>query len=64
MKEVVWFFTYIKEITLRQNNKEVYKLCREMKPVARINLDAKALLNQKNYILKAQRLTFILRHFI
>jgi hypothetical protein len=25
--------------------------------VARINLDAKALLNQKNYILKAQRLT-------
>ena len=56
MKEVVWFFTYIKEITLRQNNKEVYKLCRERKPVAKINLDAKALLNHKNYILKAQRL--------
>jgi len=27
--------------------------------VARINLDAKALLNQKNYILKVQRLTAV-----
>ena len=27
--------------------------------MARINLDTKALLNQKNYILKAQRLTAV-----
>jgi len=59
MKKVVWCFTYIKEMTLRENYKEVYKLWRERKPVARINLDAKALLNQKNYILKAQRLTAV-----
>ena len=59
MKEVVWCFTYIKEMTLRENYKEVYKLWRERNPVARINLDAKALLNQKNYILKAQRLTAV-----
>ena len=32
---------------------------RERNPVARINLDAKALLNQKKYILKAQRLTAV-----
>ena len=59
MKEVVWCFTYIKEMTLRENYKEVYKLWRERNPVARINLDAKALLNQKNCILKAQRLTAV-----
>ena len=59
MKEVVWCFTYIKEMTLRENYKEVYKLWRERNPVARINLEAKALLNQKNYILKAQRLTAV-----
>jgi len=45
-------FTNIKEMTLGENYKEVYKLWRERNPVARINLDAKALLNQKNYILK------------
>jgi len=59
MKEVVWCFTYIKEMTLRENYKEVYKLWRERNTVARINLDAKALLNQKNYILKAQSLTAV-----
>jgi len=45
-----------KKKTLRENYKEVYKLWRERNPVARINLDAKALLNQKKYILKAQKL--------
>ena len=59
MKEVVWCFTYIKEKILRENYKEVYKLWRERNTVATINLDAKALLNQKNYILKAQRLTAV-----
>ena len=59
MKEVVRCFTYTKEMTLRENYKEVYKLWRERNPVARINLDAKTLLNQKNYILKAQRLTAV-----
>ena len=59
MKEVLWCFTYIKEMTLRENYKEVYKLWRERNPVARINVDAKVLLNQKNYILKAQRLTAV-----
>jgi len=59
IKEVVWCFTYIKEMTLREKYKEIYKLWRERKPVARINLDAKALLKQKNYILKAHRLTAV-----
>jgi len=59
MKEVVWCFTYIKEMTLGVNYKEVYKLWGERNQVARINVDAKALLNQKNYIIKAQRLTAV-----
>ena len=37
MKEVVWCFTYIKEMTLRQNYKEVYKLWRERNPLSRIS---------------------------
>jgi len=59
MKEVVWCFAYIKEKTLRENYKEAYKLWRERNPVTRINMDVKALLNQKNYILKAKRLTAV-----
>jgi len=57
MKEVLWCFAYIKENTLRENYKEVYKLWRERKPVTKMNIDAKALFNQKNYISKAPRIT-------
>ena len=57
MKEVLWCFTYIKENTLEENYKEAYKLWRERNPMTRMNIDAKALLNQKNYILKAKRIT-------
>jgi len=56
MKELLWFFTYIKENTLIENYKDAYKLWRERNAVTRMNIDAKALLNQKNYILKAKRI--------
>jgi len=42
---------YIKEKTLRENYKEVYKIWRERNPVTRKNIVAKALLNKKKYIL-------------
>jgi len=58
MKEVLWCFMYIKEKTL-ENYKEAYKLWRERNPMTRMNIDAKALLNQKNYILKAKRTTAV-----
>jgi len=45
--------------TLRENNKEAYKLWRERNPMTRMNVDAKGLLNQKNYILKAKRITAV-----
>jgi len=59
MKEVLWIFTYTKEKTLGENNNEVYKLWKERNPMTRKNIDAKALLNQKNYILQAKRITSI-----
>jgi len=59
MEEVLWCFMYIKEKTLRENYKEVYKLGRERNPVTRMNIDGKALLNHKKYILKAQRITTV-----
>ena len=59
MKEVLWCYMYIKEKTLGENYKEAYKLWRERNPVSRMNIDAKALFNQKNYILKAKRIPAI-----
>jgi hypothetical protein len=56
MKEVLWCFTYIKEKALGENYKEAYKLWRERNPMTRMNIDAKATLNQKKYILKAERI--------
>ena len=57
MKEVLWCFTYIKEKALGENNKEAYKLWRDRNPMTRFNIDAKVLLNEKNYILRAKRIT-------
>ena len=50
---------YTKEKTLGENSKEAYKLWRERNPLMTMNMDAKGLLNQKNYILKAKRITAV-----
>ena len=55
----MWCLKYIKAKTLRENYKEAYKLWRERNPMMRMNIDAKALLNQKNYILKVKRITAV-----
>jgi len=55
MEEVLWCFMYIKGKALGENCKEKYKLWRDRNPMTRLNIDAKALLNQKNYILRAKR---------
>jgi hypothetical protein len=59
MKEVLWCFTYIKEKTLEENYKEAYRLWRERNPMTRMNIDAKALLKQKKYIVKSRRITAV-----
>ena len=50
---------YIKEKTLGENCKEAYELWRQRNPMMRINIGEKLLLNQKNYILKAKRITAV-----
>ena len=52
-------FTYSKEKTLGENYKEAYKLWRDRNTMTRLNIDAKALLNEKNYILRAKRITAV-----
>ena len=59
MREVLWYFTYITEKTLGENYKEAYKLWKDRNPMTRLNIDANALLNQKNYILRAKRITAV-----
>jgi len=39
MKEVLWYFTYIKEKTSGEKYKEAYKLWRDRKPMTRMNID-------------------------
>jgi hypothetical protein len=56
---VLWSFTYIKEKTLGENYKEAYKLWKERNQMTRMNINAKALLKQKNYILKAKKITAV-----
>jgi len=43
---------HVHKNTLRENYTEAYKLWRERNPMTRMNIDAKGLLNQKNYVLK------------
>jgi hypothetical protein len=47
---IIMCFMYIKATTLTENYKVAYKLWRERNPNLRTNIDAKLLLNQKNYI--------------
>ena len=50
---------YIREKTLGENYTEAYELWRERNPMTKINIDEKLFLNQKNYILKAKRITTV-----
>jgi len=59
MKEVLWCFTCIKERTLGENYKVAYKLWRDRNPMTRMNIDTKALLKKKNYIVKSKRITAV-----
>jgi hypothetical protein len=47
----------VKDRTSTENNKAAYELWRKRNPNLRTNMDAKLLLNQKNYILKNKKIT-------
>jgi hypothetical protein len=57
MKEVVWCFLCVKGRTSTENYKAAYELWRKRNPNLRTNMDAKLLLNKKNYILKNKKIT-------
>jgi len=59
MKGALWCFVYIKETTLGKHYKDAYELWRKRNPITKINIDVKLLLNPKNYILKAKRITAV-----
>jgi len=50
---------YIKEKTLEENYMEAYELWRDRNLITTINIGAKLLLNLKNYILKAKRISVV-----
>ena len=56
MKEVLWCFMYIKEKT-GEKYKEACELWRERNPMTRVYIGVNLLLNQQNYVLKAERKT-------
>jgi len=56
MKEVLWYFTLSKKRQW-EKTKRKHMNYGEGTPVTRINIDVKLLLNQKNCILKAKRIT-------
>ena len=56
---MLWYFMYIREKILGENDREAYELWIERHTVMRINIDGKLLLNQKNYILEAKRITTV-----
>jgi len=56
-KEVVWCFRYVKETTCTENYRLAYDLWKQRNRNSRRNIDAKLLLNHKNYILKNKKIT-------
>ena len=54
---MLWCFMYIKGKDIKRKYKEAYELRRERNPKKTINIGAKVLSNQKNYILKAERVS-------
>jgi hypothetical protein len=55
MNEVVWCFLYVKETSI-ENCKAACELWRKRNPNLRTSMDAKLLVNQKNYILKNKKI--------
>jgi hypothetical protein len=53
---VVVFHVHLKK-DIRKNCKETYELWGERKAMTKINIDAKLMLNLKNYILKSKRIS-------
>jgi len=56
MREVVWCYMYCRQ-HFTENYKKMYEIWRQHNPERRMYMDAKKLLNQKNYIMKHNKIT-------
>ena len=56
IREVIWCYMYCKQ-HLTENYKTMYEIWRQRNPICRMYIDAKKLMNQKNYIMKHNKIT-------
>jgi hypothetical protein len=56
MWEVIWCYMYCRQ-HFTENYKKLYDIWRQHNPECRIYMDAKKLMNQKNYIMKHKKIT-------
>jgi hypothetical protein len=56
IREVIWCYMYCRQ-HFTENYKKLYEIWRRQNPECRIYMDAKKLLNHKNYILKHNKIT-------
>jgi len=55
IRKVIWCYMYCRQ-HFTENYKEVYEIWRQRNPECRIYLDAKKLMNQRNYIMKHKKI--------
>jgi len=55
IREVIWCYIYCKQ-HLTENYKTMYEIWRQQNPTCRMYIDAKKLMNQKNYIMKHNKI--------
>jgi len=58
IREVIWCYVYCRQHST-ENYKEMYEIWRQRNPECRMYMDAKTLLNQKNYVMKHKKITEI-----
>jgi len=56
IREVIWCYMYCRP-QFTENYKKVYEIWRQRKPECRMYMDAKKLMNQRNYIMKHNKIT-------
>jgi hypothetical protein len=55
IREVIWCYIYCKQ-HFTENYNTVYEIWRQWNPTCRMYMDAKKLMNQKNYIMKHSKI--------
>jgi len=56
IREVIWCYIYCEQ-HFTENYKTMYEIWRQRNPTCRMYIDAKKLMNQKNYVMKHNKIT-------